>query len=609
MDRPLHQSPHPFMNDDDDDDDDDVIRYDDDDDSNTSDSEEENGLPLPLLLPRTRISLLDETTSRRIRQVRFLYRTLTFPIVPCQFVTMVSYLYFLGTAFLLQNNHNNNHNDPLVWRQWIIHVIDYIGWKWLSRQDDSNIHTTPSTTAATLEMADDAGDDASTTTPCAQPLHVYAYISIGMGIYLYHHHHRTLRSCCFTRRTNRRADAPQSPAEYMIPFTQQRYDQIVYSLVIVYICVGLSFVQSCRVSSSINSSMNIVPPYSSDDDFNWKDEESSSLSACQETCPYMIQALSIYISMIELTIVAYIVPMLSLPCLYFYLFRPGRSDPNSRPRFMLDPATFVRALNGDRTVYNIDRQSPSTMFDRFSTATHPFLFGNDNYHFTVDDDASSIHRITRRNDVGIASRRHRNRRKIRVQDIVCQFESVHLTKRKNSSTPSHNENDVYDLEVTTVPKSNDATATKNSSTNDVIVCSSPLECCICMNDFIFQQDDIESGNRPDVALHSSSNIVRTPICHHLFHQHCLQNWIVGGQWWDGGNAVDRNLTNHNDDESTVAVTVATPLLPQQQQQQRGSNRRPPVRARRTTCPLCRTKLYRPSEQPPTPPQRNYGSTF
>ena len=93
-----------------------------------------------------------------------------------------------------------------------------------------------------------------------------------------------------------------------------------------------------------------------------------------------------------------------------------------------------------------------------------------------------------------------------------------------------------------------------------------MECCICMNDFVIQQEaetiaaDIECGTTPPLLvalpeLDEEDAIVQTKKCAHLFHKRCIASW-VGGRW---------HRESQSGDDSTR-------------------------RARRTTCPLCRNDL-------------------
>ena len=518
------------------------------------------------------------------------------------------------------NDKNNSNSSHFIWwKRWWYRPID----------DDHDVTLTTSDT-----NRNDTAPSSSSTTPCAQPLHIYAYLSVFLVVYMYFH--RTIRTWLLTRSLRHRPSpaSQQQQQQYIVPFVQQRYDQIIYSLIIVYICVGLSFVQSCRNNS-------IEHPYSSDDDVHWQESSSSSsLSVCQETCPYMIQALTIYISMIELTILAYIIPMLCLPCIYFYLLRHGHRtnhndsiDPDGSihhnpgsPMFMMDPDTFVRILNGSATTTTTTTttrrsrhwnhigttitRAPRTMLDRFTTITHPFLFSNYYTHFSHE----SNNNIFETNIISTSDRRYRRNRKVRVQDIMDQLECVQLTKRQkvdlredctdDTTIPVKNRNNDIDIyEVVGSSDIADGISKKMCRKSIEVIDSASLECCICMNEFMVVHD-IENHPTDDGAT-----IVRTPKCHHLFHRHCIQNWIVGGQWWEEGNTVDNGSNNnHHQDEESNAITVTTHLLPAPQQQQRQSNRHPPSLAYRTTCPLCRTHLYRTSTLQPQQ-QQTYGSTL
>jgi hypothetical protein len=98
-------------------------------------------------------------------------------------------------------------------------------------------------------------------------------------------------------------------------------------------------------------------------------------------------------------------------------------------------------------------------------------------------------------------------------------------------------------------------------------------CCICMSDFDVQvveatAEDLRTGNvfieSFDEEAGGGANgndveaVVRTRNCGHLFHRHCIGSW-VGGRWQGSESGGDE------------------PPSPRR-------------RARRTTCPLCRSDL-------------------
>ena len=241
------------MNHDDDDDTHDIDDIDDDTENNIrrssdidddemyedEDEDEYDAQLLPLSL------LSDEHSSRRLQHIRSIYQCITFPILPCIFLTMLSYIYFLYTAFLLDH--------IMIWWWW---------WWYHSKKDnpdmtmihDSTHLQSSSSSSSSLSLQYTASGEneeeeeilTTTSTPsCRQSLRVYAYISVIIVVYMYHH--CRIRTWIWTRIIHRPLSGElPSQQTYIVPFAQQRYDQIVYSLIIVYICVGLSFVQSCR---------------------------------------------------------------------------------------------------------------------------------------------------------------------------------------------------------------------------------------------------------------------------------------------------------------------------------------------------------------------------
>lgn len=100
------------------------------------------------------------------------------------------------------------------------------------------------------------------------------------------------------------------------------------------------------------------------------------------------------------------------------------------------------------------------------------------------------------------------------------------------------------------------------------------ECCICMNDFVLEDEaNVEGGNEADEATITSTygqEMIRTP-CGHLFHTDCLYGW-VGGMW-----QIDPNSSNSADD-----VDPVDPEVWSEERRQR--------RARQICCPLCRKDL-------------------
>jgi hypothetical protein len=174
---------------------------------------------------------------------------------------------------------------------------------------------------------------------------------------------------------------------------------------------------------------------------------------------------------------------------------------------------------------------------------------------------------------------------ILTETVMAQLQDVKLVRvyndaRKDGATGSDR--------VLIVP-SGVSDVSQGKDSNNV------LECCICMSDFVVQDEeadttstdidietgatasvpdteadatsaDIETGaTTPSVALPLPQSpvlpetdvdaIVQTKKCGHIFHKHCMASW-VGGQW--------RGATLDGDDS--------------------------PRRARRTTCPLCRNDL-------------------
>ena len=130
-----------------------------------------------------------------------------------------------------------------------------------------------------------------------------------------------------------------------------------------------------------------------------------------------------------------------------------------------------------------------------------------------------------------------------LQDALQDVKLVQMAAEENAATDEN--------ELRAVPTKRDSTVTNTSYPTGGV-----RECCICMNEFVVQQcHDVEMGDTSDDNTDHEA-IVRTLPCGHLFHRKCMTNWVRGG-------------------------------FQQQQQHQADWRRR---RARRTSCPLCRTEL-------------------
>ena len=131
------------------------------------------------------------------------------------------------------------------------------------------------------------------------------------------------------------------------------------------------------------------------------------------------------------------------------------------------------------------------------------------------------------------------------QEIMDQFEKVHLVV-----DPHSNEDERRLLVVPNDTECNLENADECRS----------KECCICMESFPVQEDVEAACTNCEDDGDSHLVIIRTRTCGHLFHRGCMASW-VSGRWQQTSNA------NTNSNES-------------------GSSRK----ARRTTCPLCRTDV-------------------
>ena len=107
---------------------------------------------------------------------------------------------------------------------------------------------------------------------------------------------------------------------------------------------------------------------------------------------------------------------------------------------MIDPETFIRLLlNGRRTGNSTNQNhggviTARTTLDRFTSMTHPFLFGS-YYHYTYNTNDTRME--TNRTMGTTTTNRRRNRKLLRVQDIVSQFDVVLLSKRRKVDMMKH----------------------------------------------------------------------------------------------------------------------------------------------------------------------------
>jgi hypothetical protein len=162
---------------------------------------------------------------------------------------------------------------------------------------------------------------------------------------------------------------------------------------------------------------------------------------------------------------------------------------------------------------------------------------------------------------------------VTADEVLDQLEPVKLvrvvTEDDGNSSRSNSNNDTVARLLVVPINSRDLSQAKDSGQTK--------SCCICMSDFDVQLvettiEDLQMGNVSVAdntetfveeagggpSLNDIQTIVRTRNCGHLFHRHCIGSW-VGGRWQG---------TESGADESPP----------------------PRRRARRTTCPLCRSDL-------------------
>jgi hypothetical protein len=405
------------------------------------------------------------------RRLRCLFSAITCPIVPLGTVVALAFVYMMYTAFCLDNAGATVFNENF--------------WNMGSHRRTHQA-------------------------PCSHPLHAYGWASLFLASYVpYHHEYRTIYSRGHQR------DA-------------RRFDQIFYTVALLYVYAGITLVETCREDIVRNS-----------EERGGEGLDLSSTNSCQATCPTLTDAMTVYVATLELFTLSLILPLLFLPCIYIWFLRQATQDQEAM-------ALLQQQLRED-------------------SDTDDLLFGA----------------MTRRRNITNAEGSQST-----MEDILQNMESVKLVAQDESQREKY-------LFVSAEDSRSEAVKTGSR------------ECCICMTDFNVSENDaeidmdLESGRPAPIA--EENEIVRTSVCGHIFHRHCIASW-VGGRWerrrqtnthgpWslrsgstsrryrDGGS--NNASANGNAHASNVVVADAGASLPNRDRQRH---------AIRTTCPLCRADL-------------------
>lgn len=156
---------------------------------------------------------------------------------------------------------------------------------------------------------------------CSRPLHWYAFGSLLFVAYA--PHHPQIRNYIFHYSLER--DGPQRP------MAVRMYDQLFHTLCILYVYGGVTLLETCAEDSG-KADSGVV--YSNKDDTQLSDMATSPASnTCSATCPNLYQALTIYVTTLELFTFAIILPLLFLPCVYLWIIRRASVEAEAFSQF------------------------------------------------------------------------------------------------------------------------------------------------------------------------------------------------------------------------------------------------------------------------------------
>jgi len=430
-------------------------------------------------------------------------------------------------------------------------------------------------TQAPQNSEQDGDDGTPEQEPCAHPLHAYAWVSLLLALYT--PNHKRIRTRLFAAQHAAHTGDGRPPAV-------RRYDQIFHTLALLYVYAGITLVQTCNEDVLMDGSGGgggdnavVVAKAGATSDGGGDDDPTADggtallndlhnySNACQATCPALTEAVTLYVATLELFTLSLILPLLFLPCIYLWFLRQATSNQEA----LADLQQRLREDDED----------------------DDFVFG-------------SLTGNSRRG--GAAT--------VTAEEILRRLQTIRLVRRQQDD--DDDEDDKVRI-VSTDPAVRETWEAKEGA----------RECCICMSDFYIHDEDdddainndghdIEAANI-NINNNSSSTadqevIVRTAGCGHLFHEHCIANWI-GGRWEqqsqsprssNSSNRLSRaaRSPSHRGDAAAAAVadngvaggdaanttegnsrsgTSATTAERQRHRQRR---------ARRTTCPLCRADL-------------------
>ena len=435
------------------------------------------------------------------------------------------------------------------------------------------------TPAQAQNSEQDDGGGTQEQEPCAHPLHAYAWASLLLALYT--PNHKRIRTRLFAAQHAAHTGDGRPPAV-------RRYDQIFHTLALLYVYAGITLVQTCNEDVLMDGSGGgggdnavVVAKAGATSDGGGDDDPNADGStallndlhnynnACQATCPALTEAVTLYVATLELFTLSLILPLLFLPCIYLWFLRQATTNQEAL-------ADLQQRLREDD-----------------------------------EDDDFVFNSLTGNSRRGGAAT-------VTAEEILRRLQTIRLVRRQQDDDDDDDKVRI----VSTDPAVRETWEAKEGA----------RECCICMSDFyIHDEDDDETNiNNNDIETANANNnstadqeevIVRTAGCGHLFHEHCIANWI-GGRWeqqpqsprssssnrlsraasspshrGDAAAAADNGVAggdtasadngdaggdaaNTADGNSRSRNTAAT--AERQRHRQR--------RARRTTCPLCRADL-------------------
>lgn len=366
---------------------------------------------------------------------------------------------------------------------------------------------------------------------------LYGYAVMSLLLLAYAPNHSRVRQFVF-RNYVRERDGPIRPSNV------RRYDQCFHTLAILYVYGGITLVQACREdthhyyaneNTMLNNQTGSTP-----EQLSWV----ANNNACAATCPHLYQALSLYVTSLELFTFSLILPLLCLPCIYLWFLRQATAD--------------AEAL--------------SILQEHLREEADVFRIGN-----------------------------------VPVEEITEQLQEVKLV-RVNRSTNNQGNSSDGDVVVVVPKGSEDLLeAKKANGALECCICMSDFK-IYSSNSFrtvdvesatgpcVFDDGGFDSSNEGEIEGEDRV-IVQTKNCGHLFHKRCIGSWI-GGQWQSRrrvrtSRTVVRADSNNSESifDRTSNLNVNEPPSPSTSPSREGSFSSTRTRmARRTTCPLCRKDL-------------------